>query len=101
MGVCFALKKDDMITSTHRPHSHALARGVPVNELMAELHAKKTGCCHGKGGSMHIGDPDAGMLPAIAIVGGGIPVATGQALAFQYLKQDIVAVVSSGTAART
>jgi len=96
VGVCFALKKDDIITSTHRPHSHALARGVPVKHLMAELYAKKTGCCHGKGGSMHIGDPDAGMLTAIAIVGGGIPVAAGYALAFQYLKQDRVAVCFFG-----
>ena len=99
VGVCFALTKDDIITSTHRPHSHALARGVPVNQLMAELYAKKTGCCRGKGGSMHIGDPDAGMLPAIAIVGGGIPVAAGYALAFQYLKQGLVAVCFFGDGA--
>jgi pyruvate dehydrogenase E1 component alpha subunit len=81
-----------MITSTHRPHSHAIARGLPAKSLMAELFAKTTGCCHGKGGSMHLGDCALGMLPAIAIVGGGIPLATGQALAFQYLgKKNIVA----------
>jgi pyruvate dehydrogenase E1 component alpha subunit len=81
-----------MITSTHRPHGHAVARGVGVNSLMAELFAKQTGCCHGKGGSMHVGDPEAGMLPAIAIVAGGIPLATGYALAFQHLKRpNIVA----------
>jgi len=81
-----------MITSTHRPHSHAVARGVSINSLMAELFAKTSGCCRGKGGSMHFGDRDAGMLPAIAIVGGGIPLAAGYALAFQYLKQpNIVA----------
>jgi len=92
VGVCAVLEKDDMITSTHRPHSHAVARGVSLKSLMAELFAKNTGCCHGKGGSMHVGDPDAGMLPAIAIVGGGIPLATGYALAFQYLKtRNIVA----------
>jgi acetoin:2,6-dichlorophenolindophenol oxidoreductase subunit alpha len=92
VGVCAALESGDMITSTHRPHSHAIARGVPVSSLMAELFAKKTGCCRGKGGSMHIGDRDAGMLPAIAIVGGGIPLASGYALAFKYLKQrNIVA----------
>ena len=92
VGVCSVLRSGDMITSTHRPHSHAIARGVPVRSLMAELFAKETGCCRGKGGSMHVGDQDAGMLPAIAIVGGGIPLATGYALAFKYLKQpNIVA----------
>ena len=92
VGVCWALQENDMITSTHRPHSHAVARGVAVKSIMAELFAKKTGCCRGKGGSMHIGDRDAGMLPAIAIVGGAIPLAAGYALAFQYLKRpNIVA----------
>ena len=92
VGVCSALVEGDVITSTHRPHSHAIARGLPVKSLMAELFAKTTGCCHGKGGSMHFGDHALGMLPAIAIVGGGIPLATGQALAFQYLgKKNIVA----------
>ncbi len=92
VGVCSALAEGDVITSTHRPHSHAIARGLPVKSLMAELFAKSTGCCRGKGGSMHLGDLALGMLPAIAIVGGGIPLATGQALAFQYLgKKNIVA----------
>ncbi len=84
VGVCTALRQGDMITSTHRPHEHAVARGVPVNRLMAELFAKVDGCCSGKGGSMHVGDADSGMLPAIAIVGGGIPLAAGYALAFKY-----------------
>ena len=92
VGVCSTLIEGDIVTSTHRPHSHAIARGLPVKCLMAELFAKATGCCHGKGGSMHLGDQALGMLPAIAIVGGGIPLATGQALAFQYLgKKNIVA----------
>ena len=86
VGVCSALEPGDMITSTHRPHEHAVARGVPVNSLMAELFAKVDGCCGGKGGSMHVGDVAYGMLPAIAIVGGGIPLAAGYALAFQYRK---------------
>ena len=73
VGVCTALRPGDMITSTHRPHEHAVARGVPVNSLMAELFARTSGCCHGKGGSMHVGDIAHGMLPAIAIVGGGNP----------------------------
>ena len=92
VGVCSALEDKDMITSTHRPHSHAIARGVSVRSLMAELFARETGCCRGKGGSMHVGDMEAGMVPAIAIVGGGIPLAAGCALAFRYLEQpNIVA----------
>jgi pyruvate dehydrogenase E1 component alpha subunit len=85
-GVCAALEPGDVITSTHRPHQHAVARGLPINELMAELFAKSTGCCRGKGGSMHLGDIDKGMLPAVAIVGGGIPLAAGYALAMKYRK---------------
>jgi len=99
VGVCSALQEKDVITSTHRPHSHAIARGVPVNSLMAELFAKKTGCCRAKGGSMHVGDPEAGMLPAIAIVGGGIPIAAGCALAFQYLKRPRIAACFFGEGA--
>jgi TPP-dependent pyruvate/acetoin dehydrogenase alpha subunit len=92
VGVCSVLTEKDMITSTHRPHEHAVARGIPLKSLMAELFAKKTGCCSGKGGSMHIGDAALGMIPAIAIVGGGIPIAAGYALSFQYLKKpNIVA----------
>ena len=92
VGVCSALEPKDMVTSTHRPHSHAIARGVSIDSLTAELFAKLTGCCRGKGGSMHVGDLEAGMLPAIAIVGGGIPLAAGYALAFKRLKQpNIVA----------
>jgi pyruvate dehydrogenase E1 component alpha subunit len=83
VGVCSALREGDMITSTHRPHAHAVARGLPVRSLMAELFAKTTGCCRGKGGSMHFGDIERGMLPAIAIVGGGIPIASGYALAMK------------------
>jgi len=83
VGVCAALDSDDYITSTHRPHGHALAKGLTPDELMCELFGCSTGCCKGKGGSMHVGNIDKGMPPAIAIVGGGIPVATGMALAFK------------------
>jgi pyruvate dehydrogenase E1 component alpha subunit len=99
VGVCEALKEGDMLTSTHRPHEHAVARGIPVRFLMAELFAKSTGCCHGKGGSMHMGDADRGMLPAIAIVGGGIPLATGYALSFKYLKKPNIAACFFGDGA--
>jgi TPP-dependent pyruvate/acetoin dehydrogenase alpha subunit len=77
VGVCAALRIGDYITSTHRPHGHALAKGVSARSIMAELFAKVTGCCKGKGGSMHVGDMAVGAVPAIAIVGGGAPIAAG------------------------
>jgi TPP-dependent pyruvate/acetoin dehydrogenase alpha subunit len=85
VGVCAHLTVEDTITSTHRPHGHAIAKGVSLNSIMAELFAKDTGCCRGKGGSMHVGDMRVGMVPAIAIVGGGIPITTGMALAYKQL----------------
>jgi len=99
VGVCAALEKEDVITSTHRPHGHALAKGVSVQSMMDELFGKATGCCGGKGGSMHLGDPAVGMLPAIAIVGGGVPVATGCALAFKMRQEKRVAVCFMGDGA--
>jgi pyruvate dehydrogenase E1 component alpha subunit len=92
VGVCAALNGDDLITSTHRPHGHALAKGLSADEMMIELFGKATGCCKGKGGSMHIGNIAKGMVPAIAIVGGGIPLATGMALAIKLSgRQQVVA----------
>jgi pyruvate dehydrogenase E1 component alpha subunit len=99
VGVCSAIGPGDMITSTHRPHEHAVARGIPTKSLMAELFAKTTGCCRGKGGSMHFGDAALGMLPSIAIVGGGIPLAAGYALSFQYLKTGKVVACFFGDGA--
>jgi len=90
--VCDVLRRTDWITSTHRPHGHALAKGVDLRSAMAELFGKATGCCGGKGGSMHLGDPSVGMLPAIAIVGGGNTVVTGLGLAFKLMRTDQVAV---------
>lgn len=83
VGVCAALNADDLITSTHRPHGHALAKGLTPDEMMIELFGKGTGCCKGKGGSMHVGNIQKGMVPAIAIVGGGIPLAAGMGLAIK------------------
>jgi pyruvate dehydrogenase E1 component alpha subunit len=99
VGVCAALEPADVITSTHRPHGHALAKGITVHEAMAELFARTTGCCKGKGGSMHLGDLAKGMVPAVAIVGGGIPIATGMALAFKMRKEKRVAVCFMGDGA--
>jgi TPP-dependent pyruvate/acetoin dehydrogenase alpha subunit len=99
VGVCDVLRRDDWITSTHRPHGHALAKGVSPRAAMAELYGKETGCCRGRGGSMHLGDPDVGMLPAIAIVGGGNTVVTGLGLAFKLRRTDQVAVCFFGDGA--
>src|SRR5437016_4377945 len=62
VGVCAALTDEDYLTSTHRPHGHALAKGVSPRSIMAELFAKSTGCCKAKGGSMHVGDINVGMI---------------------------------------
>jgi pyruvate dehydrogenase E1 component alpha subunit len=92
VGVCAALKENDFITSTFRGHGHALAKGLSVQEMLDELFGAITGCCKGKGGSMHMGNFEKGMIPGIAIVAGGIPVATGMALAFKMRKtQQVVA----------
>jgi TPP-dependent pyruvate/acetoin dehydrogenase alpha subunit len=99
VGVCAHLRRDDYLTSTHRPHGHAIAKGVSLKSIMAELHGKVTGCCKGKGGSMHVGDIRVGMFPAIAIVGGGIPIAAGAALAAKRLGTDRVAVSFFGEGA--
>jgi TPP-dependent pyruvate/acetoin dehydrogenase alpha subunit len=99
VGVCAALGPNDVITSTHRPHGHAIARGLSVNAMMAELFGKSTGCCKGKGGSMHIGDLSLGMVPAVAIVGGALPLATGVALSFKMRKEKRVAAAFMGDGA--
>jgi 2-oxoisovalerate dehydrogenase E1 component len=83
VGVCAALQPDDWITSTFRGHGHALAKGLSTQELLDELFGAKTGCCKGRGGSMHVGNMAKGMVPGIAIVAGGIPLATGMALSFK------------------
>ncbi len=81
VGVCSNLDDRDTIASTHRGHGHCIARGVDVGEMMAEIYGRKTGSCHGKGGSMHIADLSKGMLGANGIVGGGPPLICGTALA--------------------
>jgi pyruvate dehydrogenase E1 component alpha subunit len=79
-GVCMHLDARDWVASTHRGHGHCIAKGVPIDGMMAELFGRATGLCKGKGGSMHIADMDRGMLGANGIVGAGIPLATGAAL---------------------
>jgi TPP-dependent pyruvate/acetoin dehydrogenase alpha subunit len=99
VGICSALEAGDVITSTHRPHGHALARGLSAESILHELFGKTTGCCHGKGGSMHVGDMEKGMAPAIAIVAGAVPMATGMALAFKMKKEPYAVVCFMGDGA--
>ncbi len=85
-GVCANLRSGDYVLSTHRPHGHSLAKGVAPQAIMAELFGKSTGTCKGKGGSMHVGDIEVGVLPAMAIVGANVPIAAGTALAAKMQK---------------
>jgi acetoin:2,6-dichlorophenolindophenol oxidoreductase subunit alpha len=98
-GACFALKPGDSITSTHRGHGHCIAKGADLTRMMAELLAKETGYCRGRGGSMHIADVATGNLGANGIVGGGIPIAAGAGLAYRLQGIDRVAVSFFGDGA--
>ncbi|MDA8549316.1 thiamine pyrophosphate-dependent dehydrogenase E1 component subunit alpha [Aquiluna sp.] len=98
-GVCAALRKTDYITSTHRGHSHCIAKGADLTRMMAELLAKQTGYCRGRGGSMHIADVETGNLGANGIVAGGIPIAAGAALAQKMQGRDNVVVSFFGDGA--
>jgi TPP-dependent pyruvate/acetoin dehydrogenase alpha subunit len=99
VGVCEALNLDDYITSTHRGHGHCLAKGAAVDRMFAELLGKEAGFCKGKGGSMHIADPDSGNLGANAIVGGSMGIATGAALSAKMRGSGQVAVCFFGDGA--
>lgn len=99
VGVVSALEPADVITSTHRGHAHCVAKDVPLNDMMAEMFAKQAGSCHGMGGSMHLTDFDKGMLGAFAIVGSGIPIATGAALSARVRGSGQVAVSFFGDGA--
>jgi len=98
-GVCANLTREDVVLSTHRADGHALAKGVSMKACFAEFFGKTTGCCAGKGGAMHLGDMSVGMLPAIAIVAGGVPIAAGCALSFKFRKKNNVAVSFFGEGA--
>src|SRR5437016_5714202 len=99
VGVCEALRQTDYITSTHRGHGHCLAKGATLDRMFAELLGKEAGYCKGKGGSMHIADPDTGNLGANAIVGGSAGIATGAAFSARRLKTDQVSVCFFGDGA--
>jgi len=98
-GVCAHLSNSDYVATTHRGHGHCIAKGVRVKGMMAELFARSTGLCKGKGGSMHIADMAQGMLGANGIVGAGIPLATGAALSCKLKKTGGVAVAFFGDGA--
>jgi TPP-dependent pyruvate/acetoin dehydrogenase alpha subunit len=91
-GICVHLKESDYITSTHRGHGHCIAKGCDVKGMMAEIFGKATGLCKGKGGSMHIADFSKGMLGANGIVGGGLSLAVGAALAMKTMETTNVVV---------
>jgi TPP-dependent pyruvate/acetoin dehydrogenase alpha subunit len=99
VGVCGALRGDDHIVTTHRGHGHCLAKGGQPERMFAELFGHVDGYCKGRAGSMHIADPDSGILGATAIVGGSFGMALGAALSSQVLGLDRVAVAFFGEGA--
>jgi TPP-dependent pyruvate/acetoin dehydrogenase alpha subunit len=101
-GACANLRRDDYITSTHRGHGHLIAKGGKPDLMMAELFGRKTGYCHGKGGSMHIADTELGILGANGIVGGGITIAGGAALSAQMrgTDQSVICFLGDGASNR-
>ena len=99
VGTCSALRKEDYVASTHRGHGHLIAKGADPKFMFAELFGKATGYCKGKGGSMHIADFSIGMLGADGIVGAGLPIAAGAAMAAQLEGKGNVAAVFFGDGA--
>jgi TPP-dependent pyruvate/acetoin dehydrogenase alpha subunit len=99
VGACSALEPGDVITSTHRSHAHALAKGTPASAVMAELYGKEEGCSRGRGGSMHLYDVERGNLGSSAVVAGGLGIATGAALAFSMRGEARVALAFFGDGA--
>ncbi len=99
VGICAHLRDDDYVTGTHRSHGHCLAKGAPMDRMMAELFGKATGICAGKGGSMHVADFSINILGANGIVAGGIGPATGTALASKIRGTDQVSICFFGDGA--
>src|SRR5260370_6640204 len=92
VGVCAHLRQDDVVFSTHRGHGHALAKGLPPRELMAELYGRQTGCSRGRGGSMHLFAPEVGMMGTSGIVGPCILQACGGGYTFKLRRRGNLAV---------
>jgi len=98
-AVCTQLRDDDAVYSGHRAHGHAIAKGAPLDRVMAELMGRDDGLCRGLGGSMHLVDVEHGFMGATGVVGGNIPIALGSALAARLREEDSVAVVFFGDGA--
>ncbi|HWV83068.1 MAG TPA: thiamine pyrophosphate-dependent dehydrogenase E1 component subunit alpha [Hyphomicrobiaceae bacterium] len=98
-GVCAALARTDTLASNHRGHGHALAKGLDLERFFLEIMGKAEGMCKGRGGSMHVADAAVGMLGANGIVGAGLPIAVGSALAHQVKRTGAVAAVFFGDGA--
>jgi TPP-dependent pyruvate/acetoin dehydrogenase alpha subunit len=96
VGLCAQLTAQDLIFGNHRSHGHYLAKGGDMNTLVAEIYGKETGCCGGRGGSMHLIDPKAGFSGSVPIVGGTVPLAVGASWAFKLKKEQHVAAVFFG-----
>ncbi len=99
VGVCAHLRKTDWITSTHRGHGHALAKGMSPDTLMAELYGKRDGCCGGRGGTMHLYDPSCGLFGTNGLVGGGLPSAVGAGISARARGTDDIGVAFFGDGA--
>ena len=99
VGVCQALEKEDQVLSGHRNHAHYLAKGGDLKSMISELYGKETGCCRGKGGSMHLTDRQAGFVASTPIVGSTIPIAVGNSLAHKLSKNNRVTTIFFGDGA--
>src|SRR6516162_10936610 len=99
VGACMALRDTDAMTGTHRSHGHPIGKGADLKALMAELMGKETGICKGRGGSMHLADKSVGIIGESAIVGGGIPLATGWGLSAKVRRTDQVSLCFFGDGA--
>jgi acetoin:2,6-dichlorophenolindophenol oxidoreductase subunit alpha len=98
-GVCLNLRRDDRLTSNHRGHGHAIAKGADPKRMMLELYGREGGYCRGKGGSMHIADFSVGMLGANGVVAGGIPIAVGAAQGLKMQRSDAIVTCMFGDGA--
>jgi TPP-dependent pyruvate/acetoin dehydrogenase alpha subunit len=99
VGIALALKRGDTVTCTYRGHGHALALGMTIKKVMAEMMGKASGACKGKGGSMHLTDASIGLLGENAIVGAGLPIAVGAGLSAQVMGEDRISVAIFGEGA--
>lgn len=99
VGACAALRSDDQIISSHRSHGHYLAKGGDLKAMLAEIYGRATGCCGGRGGSMHLFDDRAGIIASIPIVGSFLPLGVGAAFSYRQRKQDRVCIAFLGDGA--